>query len=92
MTMKKINNILCILMTIFMVGLVSCEGEFELIKFPDLTDRVEQGTVNNPYSVADVIAINPTSTTVTTTPNVWVQGYIVGYRDSDVTPDRKSVV
>ena len=69
-----------------MVGLVSCEGEFELIKFPDLTDRVEQGTVNNPYSVADVIAINPTSTTVTTTPNVWVQGYIVGYRDSDVTP------
>lgn len=39
------------------------------------------GTETDPYTVADVIIINPTSTTETSYSGVWVGGYIVGWAD-----------
>ena len=40
-------------------------------------DPTEKGTKYNPYSVADIIALNPTSTTVIKS-SVYVTGYIIG--------------
>jgi hypothetical protein len=36
------------------------------------------GTQDNPYSCAEVIALNPSSTTTAVASGVWVKGYIVG--------------
>lgn len=37
------------------------------------------GTEAKPYNCNQIIAMNPSSTTVATASNVWVSGYIVGY-------------
>ncbi len=37
------------------------------------------GTEEDPYSVATIIGFNPTSSTATDHPGVWVKGYIVGW-------------
>lgn len=37
------------------------------------------GTVDDPYTVAKIIKLNPTSTTDSKDKGVWVRGYIVGY-------------
>ena len=49
-------------------------------------DPSKEGTWENPYTVADVLKQNPTSTTPTANqPNVWVKGYIVGWMVRDAT-------
>lgn len=37
------------------------------------------GTEEKPYSIAQVVALNPTSTSEAVATDVWAQGYIVGY-------------
>lgn len=37
------------------------------------------GSEANPYSVAQIISLNPTSTTVAVESGVWTEGYIVGF-------------
>ncbi|MDE5750974.1 MAG: hypothetical protein K2H87_09465, partial [Duncaniella sp.] len=50
---------------------------------PDNPDPVAgDGSETNPYSVAQVIALNPQSTTVAVESGVWVKGYIVGYYEN----------
>ena len=44
-------------------------------------DPTEKGTKYNPYSVADIIALNPTSSTVIKS-SVYVTGYIIGATNS----------
>ncbi len=42
----------------------------------ELTDG--DGSETNPYNVAQIVAMNPTSTTAAVATGVWVKGYIVG--------------
>ncbi|MEA4852582.1 MAG: DUF5689 domain-containing protein [Paludibacter sp.] len=44
------------------------------------------GTKTNPYSVADVIILNPSSTTEAVKTAVWTKGFIVGYYNSTPNP------
>jgi hypothetical protein len=55
-------------------------GEGSGTTTPDTpSTTVGDGTEDNPFDVAAVISINPTSTTSTTYTGVWVKGYIVGW-------------
>ncbi|MDE6178846.1 MAG: hypothetical protein K2F86_06735 [Duncaniella sp.] len=52
----------------------------EVPEDPDQPGTEEgDGTEAKPYNVAQVIAMNPSSTTDAVQSNVWVKGYIVGY-------------
>lgn len=44
------------------------------------------GTKTKPYSVADVMILNPTSTTEAVKTGVWTKGFIVGYYNSTPNP------
>ena len=44
------------------------------------------GSENNPYTAAEVIAFNPQSSQEATKSAVWVTGYIVGWADVSATP------
>ena len=44
----------------------------------EVYDPTEQGTIHNPYSVADIVALNPTSTSDAVKESVYVLGYIIG--------------
>ncbi|SNU03910.1 Ig-like domain (group 2) [Prevotellaceae bacterium MN60] len=44
----------------------------------DVYDPNVKGSRNNPYSVADIIALNPTSTSAAAATDVYVKGYIAG--------------
>src|SRR5665647_463517 len=44
------------------------------------------GTKALPYSVAEIIALAPTSTTEATKSGVWTKGFIVGYYNSSPNP------
>ncbi|MCM1110092.1 MAG: DUF6359 domain-containing protein [Clostridium sp.] len=50
---------------------------------PDEPGDEDAGTASNPYTVAQVLAINPPSTAVVEE-GKWVTGYIVGYVDTSV--------
>jgi hypothetical protein len=64
----------------------SLEGEGSSTVTPDTPSTITgDGTETNPYDVAAVISINPTSTTETTYSGVWVKGYIVGWADLSST-------
>ncbi|MDE7443819.1 MAG: hypothetical protein K2M65_06635, partial [Muribaculaceae bacterium] len=56
---------------------VGFDPDAEAIK-PSVTNN---GTKDAPYTVQDVIGLNPTSTTVAVASGVWVSGYIVGWAD-----------
>ena len=45
------------------------------------------GSLEKPYSVSELITFNPTSTSVPVATDKWVTGYIVGYRHSENTED-----
>ena len=45
------------------------------------------GSLEKPYSVSELITFNPTSTSVPVATDKWVKGYIVGYRHSENTED-----
>lgn len=47
---------------------------------PPATDN--DGTEASPFNCAEVIAMNPSSTTDAVKSNVWVEGYIVGYYEN----------
>jgi hypothetical protein len=64
----------------------SLDGEGSSTVTPDTPSTITgDGTETNPYDVAAVISINPTSTTETTYSGVWVKGYIVGWADLSST-------
>lgn len=44
-------------------------------------DTPGTGTEDNPYTVTDIINLNPQQTQATDHPGVWVKGYIVGWAD-----------
>lgn len=52
----------------------------------DTTEYAGAGTKADPYTVADVIKMNPTSTSSTNFPGVWVEGYVVGFYDNKSNP------
>lgn len=53
---------------------------------PELPDASGTGTEDDPYNCSAVIGLNPTATTPgADDPEVWVQGYIVGYFNSNAT-------
>ena len=51
----------------------------------DTTTTDGDGTEESPYNVEQVIAMNPSSTSVATESGVWVSGYIVGWADMSST-------
>lgn len=59
------------------------EGEATSDPEPQL---VGDGTKTNPYTVADVKLLNPTSTTEAVKTGVWTKGFIVGYYNSTPNP------
>ncbi|MBD5228674.1 MAG: hypothetical protein HDS69_01310 [Bacteroidales bacterium] len=64
-------------------SIISINGEGGSTVTPPVTGDGE-GTQENPYNTASVIALNPTSTTEAPAggSGVWVKGYIVGYMPS----------
>ncbi|HRZ96060.1 MAG TPA: DUF5689 domain-containing protein [Paludibacter sp.] len=58
-------------------------GEATVEQEPQLTG---DGTKTNPYTVADVKLLNPTSTTEAVKTGVWTKGFIVGYYNSNPNP------
>lgn len=50
------------------------------------TEDANDGTQEKPFTVAEVIALNPQSTTEAVKTGVWVTGYIVGNYDYDSDP------
>lgn len=48
---------------------------------PDTPSTGGEGTESKPYTVSDVIALNPQSTSDPVKSGVWTQGYIVGWAD-----------
>lgn len=65
---------------------ITCQGTADDFKIDGVTVPGGGGTGNkgdgseaNPYSVAQIIALNPTSTTVAVESGVWAEGYIVGF-------------
>ena len=59
------------------------EGEAAVDQEPQLTG---DGTKTNPYTVADVKLLNPTSTADAVKTGVWTKGFIVGYYNSTPNP------
>lgn len=53
---------------------------------PEPIVEVGDGTKTKPYSVAEVITLNPQSTTEAVKTAVWVKGYVVGYYNSTPNP------
>lgn len=53
---------------------------------PDPIVETGDGTKVKPYSVAEIIGFNPTSTTVAVKTAVWMKGYIVGYYNGAPNP------
>lgn len=53
---------------------------------PDPTEEAGEGTKEKPYTVADIIKLNPTSTTEAVKTAVWTKGFIVGYYNSTPNP------
>ena len=49
-------------------------------------EETHTGTENDPYLVADIIAKKPQSTIEAVESDVWVEGYIVGYRNDQESP------
>ncbi len=71
---------------LFIILLGGCSN----VKEPDpeptpIPVQAGDGTKASPYTVTQVIALNPTSTTIAVDSAVWVQGYIVGCYNT--TPD-----
>ena len=56
----------------------------------EVTVVSEKGSIDAPYTVAEVIALNPTSTKDATKTDVYVTGYIVGAFDNGNTYNRTS--
>jgi len=77
-------------MMLFAMALVttSCTNANDPVVDP-IVDPVEatgDGTKALPYSVAEIIALAPTSTTVAVKTAIWMKGYIVGYYNGTPTP------
>ncbi len=53
---------------------------------PEPIVETGDGTKTKPYSVAEVITLNPQSTTEAVKTAVWIKGYIVGYYNSTPNP------
>jgi hypothetical protein len=51
----------------------------------DVTPTEGNGTEESPYTVEQIIAKNPTSTSVAVETGIWVSGYIVGWADMSST-------
>lgn len=73
-------------MFLFALALVTtaCTNANDPVVDPVVT--VGNGTKALPYSVTEIIALAPTSTTVATKTGVWTKGYIVGYYNSTPNP------
>lgn len=73
--------------------LVSVNGSASGGETPDtpVTPPSGDNSESNPYTCAQVIALNPSSTTVATATGVWVSGYIVGYMPASGTTLNKAV-
>lgn len=63
--------------TFGITGNLGTAGEFKL-EGVDLSGKGD-GTEARPYNCAQIIAMNPSSTTAAVESGVWVRGYIVGY-------------
>lgn len=89
--MKK-TNFLGLMLFFFAIAFTSCSNvdgpnDPDDPNNPDTTTTVVgDGTKVKPYSVTEVIALNPTSTTEAVKTAVWTKGFIVGYYNSTPNP------
>ncbi len=64
-------------------GCIGFEGSDTPVTPPTPSEGDGDGTEAKPYTTAQVIAMNPTSTTDAVKSDVWVSGYIVGYMPTE---------
>lgn len=84
--MKKTKFFVSMFM-VMAIAFSACTNVNEPDPEPD-PDPVEtgDGTKDKPYSVAEIIALNPSSTTEAVKTAVWTKGFIVGYYNSTPNP------
>ncbi len=68
------------------VALAACSNVNEPEPEPEPKVEIGDGTKAKPYTVTEVIALNPQSTTEAVKTAVWIKGYIVGYYNSTLNP------
>lgn len=70
----------------FAISFTACTNVNDPDPDPDPTEETGDGTKAKPYSVADIIKLNPSSTTEAVKTAVWTKGFIVGYYNSTPNP------
>lgn len=85
--MKK-TKFLAMLFVAFAVSFSACSNvdDPDGPKDEEPTTTVGDGTKAKPYSVTEVITLNPQSTSEATKSGVWTKGFIVGYYNSTPNP------
>lgn len=75
-------------MMLFAISLtaIACTNVNDPKPDPDPVVTAGDGTKALPFSVTEIIALNPTSTTVAVKTAVWMRGYIVGYYNGTPSP------
>lgn len=81
--MKKTKFLMSMLM-VLTIAFSACNNVDE--PKPDPKQEVGDGTKAKPFSVAEIIQLNPSSTTEAVKTAVWTKGFIVGYYNSTPNP------
>ena len=87
--MRKLTNLFWALLAGLSLNLVSCDNADDILDLGPTTDQEDtnssknDGSEEKPYTAADIITKNPSSTETAVESGIWVKGYIVGYRDAD---------
>ncbi len=82
----KQTKIFGLLLVAFAMAITSCTNVNDPNGDPKGDPKAGAGTKTSPYSVVEVKAMNPTSTTVAVKTSVWLKGFIVGYYNSTPNP------
>ena len=83
--MKK-TKFLAFMLLAFALGFSACSNVNEPEPDPDPVVETGDGTKAKPFTVAQIIALNPSSTTEAVKTAVWTKGFIVGYYNSTPNP------
>jgi hypothetical protein len=85
----KTTKFLTSMLVVFALAFTACTNVNDPEIEDPTTDPVEEtgdGTKAKPFSVADIIKLAPSSTTVPVKTAVWTKGFIVGYYNSTPNP------
>lgn len=83
--MKK-TKLFATMLMVFALAFSACTNVNDPDPEPDPVVVTGDGTKEKPFSVAEIIKLNPSSTTEAVKTAVWTKGFIVGYYNSTPNP------